>query len=48
LNKKGVVVDIKSNKPCGEKQIFKLSGKVTRGTNKIIRHAPLKIAQAWA
>jgi len=33
---------IKYNKQCGEKQIFKLSDKDTKGTNKVIRHARLK------
>jgi hypothetical protein len=33
---------IKSNKPCSEKQIFKVTDKDTKGTNKVIRHARLK------
>ena len=37
---------MKSNKPCGEKQIFKVSGKDTKGTNKVIRYATLKTFQA--
>jgi hypothetical protein len=44
----GVVYIYEINKPRGEKQMFKVSGEDTKGTNKVIRHAPFKTAQVWA